>query len=106
MTVVEWVDVWASQYLGGVKESTVAAYNATIRTHIKPGLGAIRLDALDTHLVQSFYNSLREPTKDRAASFTQDGEKRSWNPSQSLTAGSCQWLHTVQSHEFLHPAAR
>ncbi len=67
MTVGEWMDVWASQYLGGVKESTVAAYNATIRTHIKPGLGAIRLDALDTHLVQSFYNGLRESTKDRAA---------------------------------------
>ena len=67
MTVAEWLDVWASQYLGGVKESTVAAYNATIRTHIKPGLGAIRLDALDTHLVQSFYNGLRELTKERAA---------------------------------------
>ena len=76
MTVAEWLDVWASQYLGGVKESTVAAYNATIRTHIKPGLGAIRLDALDTHLVQSFYNGLREPTKDRAAV----SEKRPRNP--------------------------
>ena len=67
MTVEEWMDVWSKQYLGGVKESTVAAYNATIRTHIKPGIGAIRLDALDTHLVQSFYNALREPTKDRDA---------------------------------------
>ena len=68
MTVGEWMDVWSKQYLGGVKESTVAAYNATIRTHIKPGLGAIRMDALDTHLVQSFYNALREPTDDRAPS--------------------------------------
>ena len=67
MTVGEWMDIWSKQYLGGVKESTVAAYNATIRTHIKPGVGAIRLDALDTHLVQSFYNGLREPTKDRDA---------------------------------------
>ena len=67
MTVGEWVDTWSEQYLGGVKESTVAAYKATIRTHIKPGIGAIRLDALDTHLVQSFYNGLREPTKDRDA---------------------------------------
>lgn len=67
MTVGEWVDIWADQYLGGVKESTVAAYNATIRTHIKPGIGAIRLDSLDTHLVQSFYNGLREPTKERDA---------------------------------------
>ena len=67
MTVGEWMDIWSKQYLGGVKDSTVAAYNATIRTHIKPGIGAIRLDALDTHLVQSFYNGLREPTKDRDA---------------------------------------
>ena len=67
MTVGEWVDIWSNQYLGGVKESTVAAYKATIRAHIKPGIGAIRLDALDTHLVQSFYNGLREPTKDRDA---------------------------------------
>lgn len=67
MTVEEWMDIWSKQYLGGVKESTVAAYNATIRTHIKPGIGAIRLDALDTHLVQNFYNGLREPTKDREA---------------------------------------
>ena len=67
MTVGEWMDIWSKQYLGGVKESTVAAYNATIRTHIKPGIGAIRLDALDTHLVQSFYNGLGEPTKDRDA---------------------------------------
>ena len=67
MTVGEWMDAWSKQYLGGVKESTVAAYNATIRTHIKPGIGAVRIDALDTNLVQNFYNRLREPTKDRDA---------------------------------------
>ncbi len=67
MTVGEWLDVWSKNYLGGVKESTFAANNATIRTHIKPGLGAIRIDSLDTHMVQSFYNSLREPTERRDA---------------------------------------
>lgn len=67
MTVAEWLDIWSEQYLGSVKSSTVAAYKATIRTHLKPGLGAIRLDALDTHLVQSFYNSLGEPTSNRDA---------------------------------------
>ena len=67
MTVGEWMDAWSKQYLGGVKESTVAAYNATIRTHIKPGIGAVRIDALDTNLVQNFYNRLREPTKNRDA---------------------------------------
>lgn len=67
MSVSAWMDIWSAQYLGSVKNSTVAAYKATIRTHIKPGLGAIRLDALDTHLVQNFYNSLGKPTKDRNA---------------------------------------
>ena len=67
MTVAEWLDIWSEQYLGSVKSSTVAAYKATIRTHLKPGLGAIRLDTLDTHLVQSFYNSLGEPTSNRDA---------------------------------------
>ena len=67
MTVGEWMDAWSKQYVGGVKESTVAAYKATIRTHIKPGIGAVRIDALDTNLVQNFYNRLREPTKDRDA---------------------------------------
>lgn len=67
MTVAEWLDIWSEQYLGSVKSSTVAAYKATIRSHLKPGLGAIRLDALDTHLVQSFYNSLGEPTSSRDA---------------------------------------
>lgn len=67
MTVGEWLDIWSEQYLGGVKGSTVASYKATIRTHLKPGLGAIRLDSLDTHTVQSFYNSLGEPTAQRKA---------------------------------------
>lgn len=66
-TLGEWLDIWAAAYLGGVKSSTVAAYKATIRTHLKPGLGAIRLDALNTHLVQNFYNSLGEPTDTRNA---------------------------------------
>ncbi len=67
MTVGQWMDLWSDNYLGGVKDSTYAAYDATIRTHIKPGLGAIRIDSLDTHMVQSFYNSLREPTERRDA---------------------------------------
>lgn len=40
---------------------------ATIRTHLKPGLGAIKLDMLDAHTVQGFYNGLGEDTKQREA---------------------------------------
>ncbi len=67
MTVGEWLDKWSADYLGAVKPSTVCAYKATINTHLKPGLGATRLDVLDTQLIQSFYNGLLKPTKQREA---------------------------------------
>lgn len=58
MTVGEWLDIWAEEYLGGVKPRTVDSYNATIRNHIRPAIGAIKLEALNAHTVQKFYNSL------------------------------------------------
>lgn len=63
MTLGQWLDIWSKDYLGAVKPSTVCSYKATIRTHLKPGLGAIRLDALDSHTIQNFYNGLEKPAK-------------------------------------------
>ena len=60
MTVAQWLDIWTAEYLGGVKPATVVSYNATVRTHLKPGLGAIRLESLTAHTVQGLYNSLGE----------------------------------------------
>ncbi len=57
-TVGEWLDIWAAEYLGGVKPLTVVSYKAQINNHIKPALGAIRLEALDTPTIQRFYNEL------------------------------------------------
>ena len=67
MTVAQWLDTWQAEYLANVKPSTVSSYEATIRNHLKPGIGAIRLDALTTHDIQEFYNSLRSPTEKRKA---------------------------------------
>ena len=67
LTVGEWLDIWARDYLGGVKPYTVTAYQATIRNHLKPALGAIRLEALNTHTIQHFYNGLSKPGGDRPA---------------------------------------
>lgn len=67
MTVGEWLDIWAKEYLGGVKPRTVDSYQATIKKHLKPNLGAITLDALVPHTIQAFYNSLAKPQKNRAA---------------------------------------
>ena len=61
MTVGEWLDIWAAEYLGNVKPGTESVYLSTIKTHLKPSLGAIKLEALNAHTVQGFYNSLTKP---------------------------------------------
>lgn len=67
VTVGQWLDVWQQDYLVNVRPSTVTSYEATIRNHIKPRIGAIRLEALTTHDIQEFYNSLRSPSENRKA---------------------------------------
>ena len=61
ITVGEWLDIWSQTYLGGVKPFTVAAYQGQIRNHLKPALGAIKLEALNAHTIQQFYNRLGNP---------------------------------------------
>ena len=58
MTVGQWLDIWAADYLGGVKPFTVRSYCDQIRNHIKPALGSVKLEALNAHTIQEFYNSL------------------------------------------------
>lgn len=58
MTVAQWLDIWTSEYLGAVKPRTVDNYKGVVRSRIKPGLGAVKLDALNPHTIQSYYNSL------------------------------------------------
>ena len=65
MTVAQWLDTWQADYLKGVKPSTVSSYQATIKNHIKPNIGAIRLDALTTHDIQEFYNKRFEGDENR-----------------------------------------
>lgn len=62
MTVGQWLDIWTDEYLGGVKPRTVDSYKATVRNHLKPNLGAVRLEALTAHTIQSMYNNM---VKDR-----------------------------------------
>ena len=66
MTVSEWLDIWLTDYLGGVKPMTVLNYTQHVKNHIKPALGAIKLEALNTHEIQSFYNDLQKPHGDKA----------------------------------------
>ncbi len=58
MTVGQWLDIWQRDYLGGVKPFTVQNYAQHIKNHLKPALGAIKLNALNAHTIQGFYNGL------------------------------------------------
>ena len=61
LTVGDWLDIWEKEYLGDVKPFTVASYKGQIKNHIKPALGAVRLEELAPHTIQSFYNALGKP---------------------------------------------
>ncbi len=58
MTVGQWLDSWSADYLGGVKPFTVVSYTGHIKNHLKPALGSVKLEALNAHTIQEFYNSL------------------------------------------------
>ena len=60
MTMQEWFSIWASEYLGAVKPRTVDSYKATIKNHLNPAFGAMRLQALQAHQVQTFCNMLQK----------------------------------------------
>lgn len=61
MMLGKWLDIWQADYLGSVKPRTVESYKSNIANHIKPALGAIRLETLTTPQIQGFYNKLLQP---------------------------------------------
>ena len=60
LTLGEWLDIWTAEYLSDVKPRTLDSYKTTIKTHIKPALGAVKLQALKTPQIQKFYNDLQK----------------------------------------------
>ena len=60
MTLAQWLDIWSTEYLKNVKPRTLESYLCQIKNHIKPNLGAVKLEALSTHAIQVFYNHLGE----------------------------------------------
>ena len=65
MTVGQWLDIWTADYLGGVKPYTVASYKGHVKNHIRPAMGAIKLEALNPHTIQGFYNKLGQANGDK-----------------------------------------
>ena len=57
-TVGDWLNVWFEDYTSNLKPHTLRSYETKINNHIKPAIGAVKLSALTTHQIQTFYNQL------------------------------------------------
>lgn len=62
MTLSEWLATWESDYLGAVKESTAYLYKRDMTLYIIPSLGAVKLTALKTQMIQQCFNELLNPS--------------------------------------------
>lgn len=60
LTLGEHLDTWLSESLRDAKPLTQGTYAEAVKRHIKPALGAIKLEALDRPTIQRFYNGLTE----------------------------------------------
>ena len=43
VTIERWFNIWLSEYLGSVKDSTREQYHYHLRVNIKPAMGAVKL---------------------------------------------------------------
>ena len=105
MTLGEWLDIWVDTYLKDVKPRTLKIYQDDIRLHIKPYLAAIKLNELDTHTVQRFFNTLlksgkRVPKRDKEGKIVKKDGK-------TVYEGAPLSSKTVKNvHGVLHGALR
>ncbi len=59
VTLAKWLDMWLEEYVThSCKPLTLAAYQSQVKTRIKPALGKIKLNSLNSTQIQAFYNNL------------------------------------------------
>lgn len=94
MTVGQWLGVWAKEYLDSVKPRTSEQYRYQIRVHLKPALGAVKLAALTTPMIQAMYNN---ELRKKRRSIREVDPQSSRCASQSPFTGRKTGLHSFQS---------
>lgn len=67
ITCGQWLDIWQTEYLGGVKDSTKAQYKYHIENNIKPVLGSVPLQKLSAPMIQKMYRKKMEGKKPLSA---------------------------------------
>lgn len=97
LTVGQWLDTWATTYLVDVKPRSAKIYESDIRLHIKPHLGAVKLEALTPHMIQKFYNTLakeggKTPRRDSRGKLVKKDSKPIYDPAP-LSAKTIKNIH-------------
>ncbi len=57
-TLASWLDEWLDGFLCGAKPATRSIYENNVKNHIKPALGALRLEELRPEAVQKFIGGM------------------------------------------------
>lgn len=73
LSLSDWLDSWLAEYLSNIKPRTFDSYRASIETHIKPALGATKLQSLKAPEIQKFYNELAKSGR-TVSSRSKDGK--------------------------------
>lgn len=63
MSIEQWLNIWKTEYMGDIKESTAYLYGQCIDTYIIPYIGSVQLANLTAASVQSLYNRLVKSTE-------------------------------------------
>lgn len=105
MTLGEWLDIWVENYLGACKPRTKQIYESDIRVHIKPALGAVRMENLLPHTVQTFYNALASDKADKARPVGEDHQEYPRRTASSAEASCAQRLYPNQPFRCLYLTA-
>ena len=72
MTVEQWLNTWLAEYCKDIKMRTLDKYRSTVRIHLIPALGRIKLSALNKIQVQQAINRLGEGDNPLAAKSIHD----------------------------------
>ena len=69
-TVQEWFEIWLSTHKPDIKAKTRESYDHIIQKRIIPGIGAVKLMALDGTVIQEFINKQAKAYSPRGAQYT------------------------------------
>ena len=77
ITVADWLELWLKEYCADKKPKTIEQYKASVKNHIVPAIGKVKLTELNAVHLQSFFNQL---AKKKASGKQNKGKDKALSP--------------------------